>query len=125
MSVQVNVDLSGLNNMLSGRSLERATQVLADQAEADMDKFVPYKQGHLSKNVAIGLDGKTIIYTVPYAKAQFYGFVTNYKTGKQLRIRNYTKTTHSQASRRWDLRAKSLYGDEWANKVKKSLLEGK
>lgn len=125
MSTHITVNLSGLNSILSSERLSRAHYVLANQAMADMDKFVPYKQGHLANQVSIGIDGKSIVYTVPYAKAQFYGFITNYKTGKKSQIRNYTRTVHPQASRRWDLRARSLYGDDWANKVKKLLLEGK
>lgn len=124
MSVHVSVDLNGLNTMLSGQSLAKARYVLANQAMADMDQFVPYKRGTLSGSAHISSDGN-IVYTTPYAKAQFYGFITNYKTGQQSRVRNYTRTVHPQASRRWDLRAKPLYGDKWANKVKKSLLEGK
>ena len=124
MSTHVTVNLSGLNSILSSQRLSRARHVLANQAMADMDQFVPYKRGTLSGSAHIGSDGN-IVYTTPYAKAQFYGFITNHKTGQQSRVRNYTRTTHPQASRRWDLRAKALYGDEWANKVKKSLLEGK
>lgn len=123
MGVKVNAtgDFGGL---LSSQSLDRARYVLANQALADMDQFVPYRQGHLAASGH--LDAKhNIVYNTPYARAQFYGFITNYKTGQQSRVRNYTVSEHPQASRRWDLRAKSLYGDEWANKVKKSLLEGK
>lgn len=118
MSVRVSTDLSGLNGMLSGQRLQRAQYVLVNQAMADMDKFVPYKQGHLSTQVAIGLDGKSIVYTVPYAKAQFYGMINGHE------VKNYTKTVHPEATKRWDLKAKSLYGDEWANKVAKKLMEG-
>ena len=125
MSVHTSVDLSGLNSILSGSRLRRAQYVLVNQAMADMEQFVPYKQGHLSGQVAMSIDGKSIVYTVPYAKAQFYGFITNYKKGRQSRIRHYTTTVHPLASRRWDLRAKSLYSDRWANVVNKSLLEGK
>ena len=119
MSVNVSVDLSRLNSMLSGQRLQRAQYVLVNQAMADMDKFVPYKEGHLSTQVAIGLDGKTIVYTAPYARAQFYGIINGHK------VKNYTKTVHPEATKRWDLKAKSLYGDEWANKVAKKLMEGK
>lgn len=119
MSTHVTVNLSGLNSILSGQRLTRARYVLANQAMADMDQFVPYKRGTLSGSSHIGNDGN-IVYTTPYAKAQFYGIV-----GGQYPVHTYTRTIHPQATKRWDLKAKSLYGDEWANKVKKSLLEGK
>ena len=124
MSVHVTVTGSQLSDLLPRQSLERARYALANQAMADMDQFVPFKQGDLAGSAH--LDGKdNIVYNTPYARAQFYGFITNYKTGQQSRIRNYTVSEHPQASRRWDLKAKSLYGDDWANKVKDKLLEGK
>lgn len=123
MSVRVNVT-SCLDRALSAQALDRARYVLANQALDDMDQFVPFRQGHLSASGH--LDAKhNIVYNAPYARAQFYGFITNYKTGQQSRIRNYTVSEHPQASRRWDLRAQSLYGDEWAGKVRDQLLEGK
>ncbi|MBD8085550.1 capsid protein [Limosilactobacillus sp. c9Ua_26_M] len=124
MSVRVSYNGKKLADVLSGRSLQRAQYILVNQVAADMDQFIPYKEGHLAKQIAISLDGKSILYTVPYAKAQFYGLITNRKTGKVSQVQNYTPTEGRSPSKRWDLRAKSLYGDVWANKVKKSLLEG-
>lgn len=127
MSAHVSVDLSGLNNMLSRTSLERARAVLADQALSDMDQFVPYKQGHLADSGHLDNDNN-IVYDTPYAKAQFYGKIKykdkngNYKTSPVL---HYTQTKKRHPTKRWDLKAAKLYGDDWANKVKKSLLEGK
>lgn len=124
MGVRVQVTGAQLSDMLSGPALDRARYTLANQAMSDMDQFVPFKQGNLAGSAH--LDGNdNIVYNTPYAKAQFYGFITNYKTGQRSRVRNYTVSEHPQAYRRWDLRAKSLYGDDWANKVKDKLLEGK
>lgn len=119
MGVNVKVDLSGLDRKLGGQALQRAQYVLANQAMADMDQFVPYKQGHLAGSAHISDNKQTIIYDVPYAKAQFYGMINGSP------VVNYTTSEHPQATKRWDLKAKSLYGDAWANKVKKSLLEGR
>ena len=124
MGVRVQVTGAQLSDMLSGPALDRARYTLANQAMSDMDQFVPFKQGDLAGSAH--LDGNdNIVYNTPYAKAQFYGLITNYKTGQRSRVRNYTVSEHPQAYRRWDLRAKSLYGDDWANKVKDKLLEGK
>ena len=124
MGVRVQVTGAQLSEMLSGPAIDRARYTLANQAMSDMDQFVPFKQGDLAGSAH--LDGNdNIVYNTPYAKAQFYGFITNYKTGQRSRVRNYTVSEHPQAYRRWDLRAKSLYGDDWANKVKDKLLEGK
>ncbi|MFC2685139.1 MAG: minor capsid protein [Limosilactobacillus oris] len=119
MSTHITVNLSGLNNILSSDRLSRAHYMLANQAMADMDQFVPYKRGTLSGSAHID-DNNNIVYNTPYARAQFYGIV-----GCKYPVVHYTRTEHPQATRRWDLKAKSLYGDKWANKVKQALLGGK
>ncbi|MCB7112514.1 hypothetical protein LIZ85_22100 [[Eubacterium] rectale] len=50
--------------------------------------------------------------------------MTNYKTGRQSRIVNYTHKRTGSPSRRWDLRAKALYSQQSAEIAKKSLLGG-
>lgn len=118
MGVKVTITKDAFGNLLSGENLQRAQYVLANNAMADMDQFVPYLRGHLADSAH--LDGKnTIVYTTPYARAQFYGVVNGSP------VKNYTRSGHPQATKRWDLKAKSLYGREWAEKVKQSLLEGK
>ena len=124
MTVRVSYAGKNLDKMFSQSKMSETTYVVANQVMADMDKFVPYKQGHLAGSAHIDSNRHTIVYDTPYAKAQFYGFITNYKTGKQSRIRNYTRTEHPQASRRWDLRAKGLYMDKWLNTVSGTLLGG-
>lgn len=127
MSVHVSLNLDGLNNMLSGRSLRRAKAVLADQAMQDMDQFVPLKSKHLVKSAHLD-NNDNIVYSTPYARAQFYGLIEHKDKNGNLKISpvlHYTQTEGRQPTKRWDLKAKKLYGDEWANKVKKSLLEGK
>lgn len=125
MAVHVSYSGKNPNDLLSQTKMGKAAYVVANQAMADMDQFVPYKQGHLSGSAHIDSNRRTIVYNSPYAKAQFYGFVTNYKTGRQSRIRNYTRSVHPQASRRWDLRAKNLYMDKWLGKVSDTLLGGR
>ena len=125
MSVRVSYSGKKLGDILSQAKLEKANYVVANQAMEDMDQFVPYKQGHLAGSVHISGNKQTIVYDEPYAKAQFYGFITNCKTGQQSRIRNYTRSEHPQASRRWDLRAKNLYMNKWIGKVTNSLLGGR
>lgn len=124
MSVRVSYSGKKLGDILSQAKLEKANYVVANQAMEDMDQFVPYKQGHLAGSAHISDNKQTIVYDAPYAKAQFYGFITNSKTGQQSRIRNYTRSEHPQATRRWDLRAKNLYMNKWIGKVTNSLLGG-
>ncbi|MEE6638559.1 minor capsid protein [Limosilactobacillus pontis] len=124
MSVRVSYNGKKITDIFNQARLEKANHVVANQAMEDMDQFVPFKQGHLAGSAHISGNKQTIVYDAPYAKAQFYGFITNSKTGQQSRIRNYTRSEHPQATRRWDLRAKNLYMNKWIGKVTNSLLGG-
>lgn len=124
MAVKVSYSGQQVDQMLCRKNMDRVNYLLANQVMADMDQFVPYKGGTLSKSAHIAANGKTIVYNTPYSKTQFYGFVTRWKTGQQSRIYNYTTTVHPQASRRWDLRAKSLYTHNWEKIVAQKLTGG-
>lgn len=113
----INVNLN-LDRRFSTANINKARYVMANQAMADMDQFVPYKVGTLSQSAHINADGSQITYTTPYAKAQFYGIVNGSP------VRNYTRSEHPMASKRWDLRAKALYGQQWAQIAKKALMGG-
>lgn len=114
---KIDVDLH-LDGLFSNANINKARYVAANQMMADMDQFVPYKGGTLSQSVHINADGSQITYTTPYAKAQFYGIINGSP------VRNYTRSEHPMASKRWDLRAKALYGQQWAQIAKKALMGG-
>lgn len=113
----INVNLN-LDRRFSTANVNKARYVMANQMMADMDQFVPYKAGTLSQSVHINANGSQITYTTPYARAQFYGIVNGSP------VRNYTRSEHLRASKRWDLRAKALYVQQWAEIAKESLLGG-
>lgn len=118
MAVKVTYGGRFPDDLISKARIERANYDLANQVMSDMDQFVPYKNGPLSQSAHIAANGKTIVYTPPYAKAQFYGLVNGH------RIRNYTRTEHPKATRRWDLRAKSLYLSSWQKLTADLILRG-
>lgn len=118
MSVRVSYSGKKLGDILSQAKLEKANYVVANQAMQDMDQFVPFKQGHLAGSAHISGNKQTIVYDVPYAKAQFYGMINGHP------VVNYTRSEHPQATKRWDLKAKGLYMDKWLGKVAGSLLGG-
>lgn len=120
---KVDVNLN-LGRRFSTANVNKARYVMANQMMKDMDYFVPYREGHLSDSAHINANGSEITWSTPYARAQFYGFITNYKTGRQSRIVNYTHKRTGSPSRRWDLRAKALYSQQWADLAKKSLMGG-
>ena len=125
MGVEAHVDLSGLNRKLSAESLKRARKLMANDALQAMNKYVPSSsQGNdesgstLRGMSSIAEDGSSVMYRAIYARAQFYGFITN-KYGGPFRIHNYTTPG---TSRRWDLRLKGHKED--MEKVKSAFIKG-
>lgn len=119
MSIRVSYSGQKLDAIFSQANLNKANYIVANQAMADMDQFVPYKQGHLAGSAHISDNKQTIVYDEPYAKAQFYGMINGHP------VVNYTQSEHPQATKRWDLKAKSLYMDKWLGKASDSLLGGR
>lgn len=118
MGVNVSVNLSGVTAKLSSASMVNARRKVLNQMESDMQPFVPYRQGNLMRDTTISLDATELIYHAPYAKAQFFGIV-----GGKYPVRQYTRTNHTKATKRWDLKAKSMYGEDWAKVAQKALLK--
>ena len=125
MPVHVKVDLRRLNAKLSSENIIRARKAMATQAMQEMNQYVPssskgeHENGTTLRGEAnIADDGSYVLYNVPYAKAQFYGFITN-QYGGPYRIHNYTTPG---TSRRWDLRMK---GNQKAmDDVQKAFIRG-
>ncbi|MFK4904202.1 minor capsid protein [Lactococcus petauri] len=89
----IKVDLKGANRKLSKPNLERGLYAMTNQAMADMNPFVPFKEGELRQKVHASKG--SVFYESKHAKRQFY-----------LRGRKYT--TPGTGSR-WDLKAKSRF----------------
>ena len=116
MAIVVSVHGKGFDRF-SEKALNRGLYNFTNQMAMDMDKFVPFKQGNLSRSVHV--QDNHVTYTAPYAKAQFYGFINDHP------ITHWTTSEHPQATSRWDLKAKSLYSNNWVRVFKQGLLDGK
>lgn len=103
MGVHVKIDLANLDKKIRPEAFLKARRIVANESLAAMDKYVPYLEGNLSKQVYIAIDGSKIVYTMPYAKAQFYGLVGP-KPGYP--VKHWTTATHKLATKRWDLAVK-------------------
>lgn len=97
--VKANIDLRGVQRKFNSSSIRRGQYALANQALADMNKFVPAKDYDLRNQTSVSLDGTQITYNAPYAAYQFYNQFNNYTT--------------PGTGPRWDLKAKSLYINNW------------
>ena len=102
MGIKVHVDLNIMNQKFSEDQLRRGRLAMANDAHQAMEKYVPKKEGTLRETSKVATDGSSVYYVQPYARAQFYGFITN-QYGGPFRIHNYTTPG---TSRRWDLRLK-------------------
>lgn len=104
MAVYIKVDVDGVRTKLSPQAMMEGRRALANQMLADMNPFVPKKNNSLRQAVSMARDGSEIIYSMPYAKAQYYG--TN---GKAV----FKKYSTPGTGKRWDLQAKGLHISSW------------
>ena len=102
MGIRVRTNLNIMNHKFSEDQLRRGRLAMANDAQQAMGKYVPKKSGDLRDDAKVATDGSSVYYVEPYARAQFYGFITN-QYGGPFRIHNYTT---AGTSRRWDLRLK-------------------
>lgn len=114
MGITIKVDLSGANKKVSSASLKKAEYAIANQAMLDMEQFVPLRDGNLRGSGHVS--GNKIIYDTVYARAQFYG--SSYNKHRSFTFKKYTT---AGTGKRWDLKAKGLYGDKWADKGREAL----
>lgn len=125
MGINVHVNLSKFNEKLNAQRIIKARKLMANDALQAMDKYVPSSTkgqnqsgASLRGMTAVATDGSSVMYRAVYAKAQFYGFITN-RYGGPFRIHNYTTPG---TSRRWDLRLKGNKDDMRA--VKEAFIRG-
>lgn len=114
MGITIKVDLSGANKKVSSASLKKAEYAIANQAMLDMERFVPLRDGSLRGSGHVS--GNQIVYNTVYARAQFYG--SSYNKHRSFTFKKYTT---AGTGKRWDLKAKGLYGDKWADKGREAL----
>jgi hypothetical protein len=96
---RVDINLSGVRKKLSSESQRRGQYALANQALADMNQFVPMREGILRQTASIDIDGSAINYNTPYAAEMFYKPKRNYTT--------------PGTGPRWDMKAKRIFMAAW------------
>ncbi|KRO28464.1 minor capsid protein [Lactiplantibacillus fabifermentans] len=124
MQVDVNVDLANVKKLVSASRLKQARGDTLNLMKRDMRPLIPKRSDgavSLSSSGVIDEANTKITYGGPaikYARAQFYGIVTD-RAGKQHRVRHYTT---DGTGKRWDLRGKQLHMNEWRETFKKGIL---
>nr|DAR36893.1 MAG TPA: Minor capsid protein [Caudoviricetes sp.] len=114
MGISITVDLGRINKKFGPNAKKVAEYAIANQAMLDMERFVPLRDGSLRGHGHVS--GNQIVYNTVYARAQFYGSSYN-----KLRSFTFKKYTTAGTGKRWDLKAKGLYGDKWADKGREAL----
>ena len=114
MGISITVDLGRINKKFGPNAKKVAEYAIANQAMLDMERFVPLRDGDLRGSGHVS--GNQIVYNTVYARAQFYGGAYNKK-----RSWHWSKGKTAGTGPRWDLKAKGLYGDKWADKGREAL----
>lgn len=99
MAIGVKVDIDGVRYKVSEEAFRNGQYALANQAHADMNPFVPKKEGVLRQQSFVKPDGSAIVYKAPYAAKQFF-------------TQSFRHSTPGTGAR-WDLVAKSLFLKDW------------
>ena len=97
---KVDIDLGGVYSKLSPQAVTSGKRMLAGQAMADMNQYVPAKSHVLRLSVSIGIDGSSIHYNTPYARRHFYA------------PGDWNYTTPGTGPR-WDEKAKGIHMSDW------------
>jgi hypothetical protein len=90
--------MNGFESKFNQSNLRMGRLAAVNDAHQAMEQFVPKRSGDLREYSVIKPDGTGIIYTMPYARAQFYGEINGHP------IKNYSTPG---TSCRWDLRLKA------------------
>ena len=111
---------------------KQARKMLKNEVVKDTDKFVPFRNGNVSKSAiqTINSDNDYIIYKGPYARFLYYGHVmvgvvSNRpwaKKGETKKITNRALTfggAHPLACARWFEKSRSLNLKKWLALAKK------
>lgn len=96
---RISVDLGGVRRKLSKQAQQRGQYAMANQALADMNPFVPKREGFLRMTGHVESSGDYVVYNQPYAAKMFYMMMYNYTT--------------PGTGPRWDNKAKALFMSDW------------
>lgn len=99
---KIEVNLGGVYEKLSNSAKLKGQRALANQAMADMNQFVPKRDGDLRQATSINMDGSAINFHMKYARRHFYA------------PGDWEYTTPGTGPR-WDLKAKGMFMSDWVD----------
>lgn len=108
MAVRVSIkkDLKGVKTRLT-QMTKLGQYAFVNQVHADSNIYAPKLSSDLRNQSTVALDGKSIIWNVPYAKRQYYNYGA--------------KFTEPGTGPKWDSKALAIHGRSWERIVKKAM----
>lgn len=136
MSVRIQVDVAGLNRLVTNLSNKQVAKYkMATQMVSDMDQYVPRRTGSLRSSGIPDRSGDYLVWRMSYAHAQYYGtfgkrrgFVSDkqrrfFFANKDLLLSRKGYTTAGTGPY-WDKKAKAVKGNDWARVYARALVKG-
>ncbi|MFJ7950338.1 minor capsid protein [Lysinibacillus sp. NPDC096418] len=104
--IRVSTEINGVR--VRAEELVRRGQVaLVNQVHADANIYAPKLSSDLRNQSIIGTDGKSIIWTSPYARKQYYNIGAKFTT--------------PGTGPKWDVKAQAIHGASWVRITKAAM----
>lgn len=104
--VRINKDLKGVVKRTQ-QMTKLGQYALVNQVHADSNLYAPMLSSDLRNQSTIAIDGKSIIWNVPYARRQYYNYGANFTT--------------PGTGPKWDSKALAIHGKQWEQITKKAM----
>lgn len=125
-SVNVKVDLKGLEKKCSPEAVRRGQIAMTDQMLLDMNKFVPMRSGKLRESGHARVD--TLTWSTKYARIRFYNRRLKLFFSEKQRKFFFAKKDELLAKKpkpgtgpRWDRKAAAKYKKDWGKVAIKAM----
>lgn len=106
MRIRIRRELDGVA-VRANQMIERGQYALANQVHADSNIYAPKLSTDLVNQSTIATDGKSIIWNVPYARRQYYGYGFKFST--------------PGTGPKWDSKALAIHGADWLRITKAAM----
>lgn len=131
-TVELNLNLDKYN-----RRLDKAQEVLINAVKRDTEEYVPAKSLALTNSAHIRNNNTELVYSTPYARYQYGGYVMTDELGRTFvgrgerkpiihfdRPLTYSKTPHSKATDKWVEVSEEKNKRKWIQEVKDVIKNG-
>lgn len=106
MRVRLKLETDGVKRKAEDM-IKQGQYALANQVHADSNIYAPMLSADLRNQSTIAVDGKSIIWNVPYARRQYYNYGAKFTT--------------PGTGPKWDMKAQAIHGDDWLRITKAAM----